>query len=264
MRTGVGFGRGTPVRRGMVCWCCEGLCLNGFVFAGAGRAEVSWGARWDRDQFPYPKSTTDMAIVASGYLFADDLAYHVDVYQGDTPADLLERHVPQALVKSSAVLDIDVPGQTVPLSIEPNEPVVVVGSSPRTSVFVYGEVPESPEGQPEVEVLPLTAATSAPPVETEPVQEETADAAESVSEAEVFPAPTVEPAPLPAAPPASPVPSPLAEPGASASAAGETKKTGTPEKPAKDERFLKTRKLRKPRAERGTRRAPRTVKIELV
>jgi len=79
------------------------------------------------------------AIVASGYLFADELAYHVDVYQGDTPATLLERHAPGATVKNAAVIDIDIPGNTEPLPLEADEPVVVVGNSPRTSVFVCGE-----------------------------------------------------------------------------------------------------------------------------
>ena len=78
------------------------------------------------------------AIVASGYLFADELAYHVDVYQGDTPASLLERHAPGANVKNAAVIDIDIPGNTEPLPPEADEPVVVVGDSPRTSVFVCG------------------------------------------------------------------------------------------------------------------------------
>lgn len=79
------------------------------------------------------------AIVASGYLFTNELAYHVDVYQGDTPASLLERHAPGATLKAAAVIDIDIPGNTEPLPLEADEPVVVVGNSPRTSVFVCGE-----------------------------------------------------------------------------------------------------------------------------
>ena len=79
------------------------------------------------------------AIVASGYLFANELAYHVDVYEGDTPTTLLERHASGATVKNAAVIDIDIPGNSEPLPLEADEPVVVVGNSPRTSVFVYGE-----------------------------------------------------------------------------------------------------------------------------
>lgn len=89
------------------------------------------------------------AIVASGYLFADELAYHVDVYQGDTPTSLLERHAPGATVKTAAVIDIDIPGSTEPLPLEADEPVVVVGNSPRTSVFVYGETRDSNQVQEE-------------------------------------------------------------------------------------------------------------------
>ena len=108
-----------------------------------------------------------MEIVASGYLFSDDTAFHVDVFQGDTPSLLMTRHAPGSIVKSAAVIDIDVPGQTVPVVLADDEPVVVVGSSPRTSVFVYAEtpdedsqIPSDSEGEPS---SPLPPPTIPPP-----------------------------------------------------------------------------------------------------
>ena len=226
-----------------------GGCLNGFgnlvrswrgVGAGAEGTGVPQFVRRDPDQFLALLVTITMAIVASGYLFADELAYHVDVYQGDTPAALLDRHAHGNVVKSAAVLDIDVPGQTLPLPIEADEPVVVVGASPRTSVFVYGEVPEPTAP---IDVLPASADAVGPAAKPTPRPDTPVAAAP----------------PLPA-PPASP---PLTEPEGSTST--DPQGPTDPQDPdASDNRFRTTRRLRKPRAERGTRRAPRTLEIELV
>ncbi len=179
------------------------------------------------------------AIVASGYLFTEDQAYHVDVYQGDTPACLLDRHTPGAQVKRAAVLDIDVPGQTLPLEIQADEPVVVVGASPRTSVFVYGEVPSV---SPDVVALKDGKVVSAPAPPTVPTKTNYPPLAEQ--EAVVVKPATTEGA--------------TNDGGSSAE-----DQAAAPAKARKDERFAKTRRLRKPRADRGTRKAPRVIEIEL-
>jgi hypothetical protein len=181
-----------------------------------------------------------MAIVASGYLFADELAYHVDVFQGDTPSGLLSRYAPGAQVVSAAVLDIDVPGQTCPLELEPDEPVVVVGASPRTSVFVYGETPSSVETK---------ALQEGGLVCTQVVQEE--------------PPPTTDD---PTSPPTSPTlhPPPLADIPTEPKAVGGAPAKETASKAVDTEKsYPKTRRMRKPKITRGTRRAPKTLKIEM-
>ena len=227
-----------------------------------------------------------MAIVASGYLFSDELVYHVDVYQGDTPASLLEQYAPGSRVKNAAVLDVDVPGQTVPFALEADEPVVVVGASPRTSVFVYGESPTAADEA-------QSDAPDADVQEAEAVQEEKGEVvdvlpagadADAVAAEPSTPADLgVEVEELVAAPPAPastpqhpPTPPPLASPPSPPPPSPEPTVVAAPEptvvaapappaapEPKTDERFLKTRRLRKPRSDRGTRRAPRTLKIEL-
>jgi hypothetical protein len=187
------------------------------------------------------------AIVASGYLFAEEQAYHVDVYQGDTPTGLLERHAPGVHVKRAAVLDIDVPGQTIPLEIEADEPVVVVGASPRTSVFVYGEAPRVSPDVVAMQNGEVVAATAAAP------KEEPTPPPPPLAEPEVEAAPQIEA-------------KPESEPGPTETATNEPptkRKEAVPTDVTRDERFARTRRLRKPKAERGTRRAPRVIEIEL-
>jgi hypothetical protein len=196
-----------------------------------------------------------MAIVASGYLFADDLAYHVDVFQGDTPSGLLSRYAPGTRVKSAAVLDIDVPGQTCPLELAADEPVVVVGASPRTSVFVYGESGSAvePEALQEGGLVstqsPSKAAAPAPPAEPEPEPEPTASK-------------SAPPSTLPPPPPLADVPAPAPAPEEQESDATRAEEE-TPKAVDTDKPFAKTRRMRKPKAARGTRRAPKVLKIEL-
>jgi hypothetical protein len=205
-----------------------------------------------------------MAIVASGYLFSDDTAFHVDVFQGDTPCSLMARHAPGSIVKSAAVLDVDVPGQTIPVALDDDEPVVVVGSSPRTSVFVYAETPDEEsqppsdsEGEPS---SPLPPPTISPPplandnltdnpvstpaemvasametLEATKEQEENDDSKSVavVGDAEVVGAP-----------------------------AAETE--AAPEVTSETPKFAKTRRVRKLASKRGTRRAAKPVQIELI
>jgi len=183
------------------------------------------------------------AIVASGYLFANELAYHVDVYQGDTPTSLLKRHAPNATVKSAAVIDIDIPGSTKPLPLEADEPVVVVGNSPRTSVFVCGEMQE--EGDQE-NVEPTASADAEPAADgaklTTPERVEEDDSVEMEVE-DLVPSPET----------AEPI-------------AAENTNDPTPPLAESDERpFSRTRRAPKSKTNRHTRRiphVPRSLKIE--
>lgn len=130
-----------------------------------------------------------MAIVASGYLFSDDSAFYVDVFNGDTPNSLMDRHAPGSRVVSAAVLDVDVPGQTLPVAIAADEPIVVVGSSPRTSVFVCAETmddesnsPSDSEGEPS-SPLPSPTAPPSPLAINDTQEEQTSTPAELVASA---------------------------------------------------------------------------------
>lgn len=210
------------------------------------------------------------AIVASGYLFADELAYHVDVYQGDTPASLLERHAPGAIVKTAAVIDIDIPGNTEPLPLEADEPVVVVGDSPRTSVFVCGELGHgAPQGTASPEPIP-------PPPET-PATADT-PAAEPAATPELTTPERVE-EPQPEEPAAEDdgtvemeiedLTPPPEEPETAAGAAAAPEDTNDPTPPlaeSAERPFSRTRRAPKTKANRHTRRiphVPRSLKIEL-
>jgi len=210
-----------------------------------------------------------MAIVASGYLFSDDTAFHVDVFQGDTPCSLMARHSPGSIVKSAAVLDVDVPGQTIPVPLADDEPVVVVGSSPRTSVFVYAESPDEEtqppsdsEGEPSSPLPPptipppplanndLTDNSASTPAELVASAMETLEATkeqegdeDSKREAEV---------------------SGVEEVGGGAAVAGEPHPEAAAEVPSEEPKFSKTRRVRKLTSKRGTRRATKPVQIELI
>lgn len=209
-----------------------------------------------------------MAIVASGYLFSDDTAFHVDVFQGDTPCSLMARHSPGSIVKSAAVLDVDVPGQTLPVPLADEEPVVVVGSSPRTSVFVYAETPDEEsqppsdsEGEPSSPLPPptipppplanddLTDKSASTPaelvasaIETLEVTKEQEEDEDSKREAETD----------------------GVEVGGGAAVAGEPHPEADPAVPSEEPKFSKTRRVRKLRSKRGTRRATKPVQIELI
>lgn len=219
-----------------------------------------------------------MAIVASGYLFSDDTAFHVDVFQGDTPCSLMARHSPGSIVKSAAVLDVDVPGQTLPVALDDDEPVVVVGSSPRTSVFVYAETPDEDsqppsdsEGEPssplpppaipppplatyETEVLTSTPAElMANAIETIQAADEQADTDDSKRGVGVG------------------VKGSCAADGddvAGSAVAGRAKTGGDDEEATKaaseTTKVSKTRRVRKLASKRGTRRAAKPVQIELI
>ena len=210
-----------------------------------------------------------MAIVASGYLFSDDTAFHVDVFQGDTPCSLMARHSPGSIVKSAAVLDVDVPGQTLPVPLADEEPVVVVGSSPRTSVFVYAESPDEEshppsdsEGEPSSPLPPPTipppplandnfsdnsVSTSAELVasamETLEVTKEQEEDQDSKREPET---------------------DGVEVGGGGAEQSGESKPEAAPEVPSEEPKFSKTRRVRKLTSKRGTRRATKPVQIELI
>ena len=206
-----------------------------------------------------------MAIVASGYLFSDDTAFHVDVFQGDTPCSLMARHASGSIVKSAAVLDVDVPGQTIPVPLADDEPVVVVGSSPRTSVFVYAESPDEEsqppsdsEGEPSSPLPPPTIPP--PPLANDDLTDNTASTpAELVASAMETLEATKE-----------------QEEGEDSKrvAKGDGEDTGvvagesTPEavSEVKSEapKFAKTRRVRKLTSKRGTRRATKPVQIELI
>jgi len=205
------------------------------------------------------------AIVASGYLFADELAYHVDVYQGDTPASLLERHAPGASVKKAAVIDIDIPGSTEPLALEADELVVVVGNSPRTSVFVYGENKDVQEEKGSVVVEPAAPAAK-------PAPEATAAAAEPVPE--LTPPERVEdPQPEEPAPEEDGTIemevedlAPTPQDTAADTAAADTTDPSAPLAESAERPFSRTRRALKSKANRHTRRiphVPKSLKIEL-
>jgi len=216
-----------------------------------------------------------MAIVASGYLFADELAYHVDVYQGDTASTLLERHAPTASVKNAAVIDIDIPGNTSPLPLSADEPIVVVGQSPRTSVFVYGESAkqEAAEGakemqEGEVDDAEPVAATATAGVTADGANAAAADGvvAENgrVKEASAGDGPdAVEMEVEDLTPP----PAPSTDDPNSAITADSPNTDTTPPLAETDERpFSRTRRAQKSKANRHTRRishVPKSLKIEL-
>lgn len=199
-----------------------------------------------------------MAIVATGYLFADELAYHVDVYQGDTASTLLERHAPTAFVKNAAVIDIDIPGNTSPLPLSADEPIVVVGQSPRTSVFVYGESAKQEAAEDTKEMqegsvgdVVANAEADGAVADEEGVRE--ASVADDAVEMEVEDL--------------TPPPAPFTDYLNSATAAGSPNTDTTSPLAEIDERpFSRTRRAQKSKANRHTRRiphVPKSLKIEL-
>ena len=206
-----------------------------------------------------------MAIVASGYLFSDDTAFHVDVFQGDTPCSLMARHAPGSIVKSAAVLDVDVPGQTIPVPLADDEPVVVVGSSPRTSVFVYAESPDEEsqppsdsEGEPSSPLPPptipppplanddLTDNAASTPAELVASAMETLEATKEQEEDEDSKRVA------------------KGDGEDAAVVAGESKPEAGPDVKSETPKFAKTRRVRKLTSKRGTRRATKPVQIELI
>jgi hypothetical protein len=246
------------------------------------------------DQFLRGNSIDNMAIVASGYLFSDETAFHVDVFQGDTPYGLIERHCPGSIIKSAAVLDVDVPGQTVPVAIEGDEPVVVVGSSPRTSVFVYAEGPESSErgcsdseGEPSSPLpppaLPHTALPPSPPASPPPLAntQEVASNVEQIADLVVPEEPKQEQNDGGAEVETSmeddlstqeEVVSTQDDNEQVSDEVGEqeVKDVGVEQgdaevkPPSPSDRFHKTRRVKKLRANRGTRRATKPIQLELI
>jgi hypothetical protein len=193
-----------------------------------------------------------MAIVASGYLFSDDTAFHVDVFQGDTPCSLMARHSPGSIVKSAAVLDVDVPGQTVPVHLADDEPVVVVGSSPRTSVFVYAESPDEEtqppsdsEGEPS---SPLPPPSIPPP----PLADDnlTDNSASTPAELIAGAMETIE--------------STKEQDKSEDSKRNGEETEAAPAVVSKPPKFSKTRRVRKLKSKSGTRRASKPLEIELI
>jgi hypothetical protein len=206
-----------------------------------------------------------MAIVASGYLFSDDTAFHVDVFQGDTPCSLMARHAPGSIVKSAAVLDVDVPGQTIPVTLADDEPVVVVGSSPRTSVFVYAESPDEEsqppsdsEGEPSSPLPPPTIPP--PPFANDNL---TDNAASTPAELVASAMETLEATKEQEADGNSKRVGvdDMAEAGV---VAAESKPEAVSEVKSEAPKFAKTRRVRKLTSKRGTRRATKPVQIELI
>jgi hypothetical protein len=219
-----------------------------------------------------------MAIVASGYLFSDDTAFHVDVFQGDTPCSLMARHAPGSIVKSAAVLDVDVPGQTLPVALDDDEPVVVVGSSPRTSVFVYAETPDEDsqpasdsEGEPSSPLPPPTIpppplATYETKISTRTPAELMASAMETIQAAVEHPETGDSKRDVEVG-----VEGSSAAEGddvAGSAVAGSAKTDGggeeATEAASETTKVSKTRRVRKLASKRGTRRAARPVQIELI
>ena len=219
-----------------------------------------------------------MAIVASGYLFSDDTAFHVDVFQGDTPCSLMARHAPGSIVKSAAVLDVDVPGQTLPVALDDDEPVVVVGSSPRTSVFVYAETPDEDsqpasdsEGEPSSPLPPPTMPP--PPLATYETEVSTSTPAERIASAMETIRAAVE---HPETGDSRRGVEVSVEGSCAAEAAveqdgavtGSAKTNGDHEEVteagSEAVRLSKTRRVRKVGSKRGTRRAAKPVQIELI
>ena len=209
-----------------------------------------------------------MAIVASGYLFSDDTAFHVDVFQGDTPCSLMARHAPGSIVKSAAVLDVDVPGQTIPVPLADDEPVVVVGSSPRTSVFVYAESPDEEsqppsdsEGEPSSPLPPPTIPP--PPLANDDLNDNSASTpAELVASAmETLEATKKQEEDEDSKRDAVVDGKEINDVGAEA---GESTPEAVSEVKSELPKFSKTRRVRKLTSKRGTRRATKPVQIELI
>ena len=209
-----------------------------------------------------------MAIVASGYLFSDDTAFHVDVFQGDTPCSLMARHAPGSIVKSAAVLDVDVPGQTIPVTLADDEPVVVVGSSPRTSVFVYAESPDEEsqppsdsEGEPSSPLPPPTIPP--PPFANDNLTDNAASTpAELVASAmETLEATKEQEADGNSKRVGRVDGEDREDAGVDAA---ESKPEAVSEVKSEAPKFAKTRRVRKLTSKRGTRRATKPVQIELI